>query len=167
MVIGIVGERRIQLETLTNGPPSAVTYSPNTTYEEVVKNHTQANERNRKVPNQQLKVKWQNRCEKINEIGILCGDKPWGICEQKAASLLYLRIGTEGRRISKNKHPHFQIEKEPFKELRQPMDDTFTKIKNITYDRFAFFSSKQQKGESVESFYWRLIEQAENCGLGD
>ena len=35
------------------------------------------------------------------------------------------------------------------------------------YDRFVVFSSKQQKGESVESFYGRLIEQAENCRLGD
>ena len=33
----------------------------------------------------------------------------------------------------------------------------------ITYDRSVFFSPKQQKGESVESFCGRLIEQAENC----
>ena len=31
----------------------------------------------------------------------------------------------------------------------------------------SLFSSKQQKGESVESFYRRLIEQAQNCSLGD
>ena len=47
------------------------------------------------------------------------------------------------------------------------MDDSFTKIRNITYDRFVFFSSKQQKGESVESFFGQLIEQTENCSLGD
>ena len=47
------------------------------------------------------------------------------------------------------------------------MDDSFTKIRKITYDRFVFFSSKQQKGDSVESFYRRLVEQAENCNLGD
>ena len=47
------------------------------------------------------------------------------------------------------------------------MDDSFTKIRNITYDRFVFFSSKQQKGESVETFYGFSIEQAENCNLGD
>ena len=47
------------------------------------------------------------------------------------------------------------------------MDDSFTKVRNITYDRFVFWSSKQQKGRSVESFYGRLIEQAENCSIGD
>ena len=36
-----------------------------------------------------------------------------------------------------------------------------------TYDRFVFFSLKQKKGDSVESFYERLIEQAENFSLGD
>ena len=113
-----------------------------------------------------MKVNWQNRCKKVDEIGILCGDKPWGTCEQKAISLLYLSIGTEGRRIFKSKRPHFQIEKKPFKELWQAMEDSFTKVRNITYDRFVFYSCKQQKGESVESFYGRLIELAENCTLG-
>ena len=46
------------------------------------------------------------------------------------------------------------------------MEDSFTKVRNITYDRFVFYSCKQQKGESVESFYGRLIELAENCTLG-
>ena len=45
------------------------------------------------------------------------------------------------------------------------MEESFTKVRNITYDRFVFFLSKQQKGESVECFYGRLIEQAENCSL--
>ena len=102
----------------------------------------------------------------IDEIGILCGDKPWGICEQKSISMLYLSIGTEGGRIFKSKHPHFLIEKQPFKELWQAMEDSFTKVRNITYDRFVFYSCKQQKIESVESSYDRLIEQAKNCCLG-
>ena len=46
------------------------------------------------------------------------------------------------------------------------MEDSFTKVRNITFDRFVFYSCKQQKGESVETFYGRLIEQAENCSLG-
>ena len=47
------------------------------------------------------------------------------------------------------------------------MDDAFTKVSIITYDRFVFWSSKQQKSESVDSFYGRLIEQVENYSLGD
>ena len=165
----LLAKEGIQLETLLNGPPPAVTYPPEPTYKQPVENHThtQATERDRKVRNQKLKVNWQNRCKKIDEIGILCGDKPWEHCEYKAASLLYLCIGTEGGRIIKSKHPHFQIEKEQLKELWRVMEDLFIKTINITYDRFVFFSSKKQKRESVESFYGRLIEQRENCSLGD
>ena len=131
-----------------------------------MENQTQATERDRKIRNQQLKINWQNCCKKLDEIGISCGDKPWGTCEQKLISLLYLSVGTEERRILKSKPPHFQIEKQPFKELWQAMEDSFTKVRNITYNRFVFYSCKQQKGESVESSYGRLIEQAENCSLG-
>ena len=164
--LALLAKEGIQLDTLLNDPPATVTYPPEPTYEAPVENHTQATERDRKVRNQQLKVNWQNRCAKIEEIGILCGDKPWGICEQKTISLLYLSIGTEGRRIFKSKYPHFQIEKQPFKDLWRAMEDSFTKVRNITYDRFVLYSCKQQKGESVESFYGRLIELAENCNLG-
>ena len=47
------------------------------------------------------------------------------------------------------------------------MEDSLTKTRKITYGHFVFFSSEQQKGDSVESVYGRLIEQAENCSLGD
>ena len=165
--LALLAKEGIQLDNLLeNDPPATVTYPPEPTYEEPVENHTQATERDRKVRNQQLKVNWQNRFKKVEEIGILCGDRQWGICEQKAISLLYLSIGTEGRRIFRSKHPNIQIEKQPFKELWQAMEDSFTKVRNIISDRFVFYSSKQQKGESVESFYGRLIELAENCTLG-
>ena len=160
--LALLAKEGIQLEN----PPTAVTYQPEPTYEKPVENHTQATEGDRKIRNQQLKVNWQNCCKKIDEIGVLCGDKPWGICEQKSISLLYLSIGTEKRRIFKSKHPHLLIQKQPFRELWQAMEDFFTKVRNITYNRFVFYSCKQQKGESVESFYGRLIEQAENCSLG-
>ena len=71
-------------------------------------------------------------------------------CEQKTASLLYLYIGTEGRRIFKSKLPPFIDEKELLKELWRVMEDSFTKTENITFDRFVFFSSIQQKRESVK-----------------
>ena len=128
----MLAKEGIQLENLLNDPPKTVTNPPEPTYEETVENLTQATERDRKIRNQQLKVNWQNRCKKIDEIGILRGDKTWGICEQKSTSLLYLSFGTEGRRIFKSKQPHFLIEKQPFKELWQAMEDSFTKVRIIT-----------------------------------
>ena len=150
----------IQLHILLKRPPTTVTNPPELVYKEPVKTHTRETERDRKIRNQQLKATWQNRCKKIDEIGILCDDKPWEHCDQKEAWLLYLCIGTEGHRVFKSKNPHFLIKKESTKELRRVMEEFFMKTRNITYYRFVFFSSKQQKGDSVESFYGRLIEQA-------
>ena len=107
----------IQLEILLNEPSTAVPYPPEPIYEEPVENYTQATQTDRKVHNQQLKVNWQNRYKKIDEIGILCGDKPWEHCKQKNTSLLYLFIAKEGRCIFNSNHPLFHIEKEPLKEL--------------------------------------------------
>ena len=113
--LALLAKEGIRLDNLLNDPPTAVTNPPEPTYEEPVEKHTQATERDRKIRNKQFMVIWQFCCKKIEQIGILCGDKPWGICEQKSISLLYLRFGTEGRRIINSKHHHFQIEKEPFK----------------------------------------------------
>ena len=96
-----------QFELLLKGPNSGVIYSTEFVYEELVENHSQATEWDRIICNQQLKLTWQNRCKKIDEIGIFCGVKPWEISDQKAAALQYLCIGTEDRRIFKIKHPLF------------------------------------------------------------
>ena len=82
--LALLAKEEIQLDNLLNDPPTAVTYPPEPAYEEPVENHTRATERDRRIRNQQLKVNLKNRCKKIEEIGILCGDKFWGICEQKS-----------------------------------------------------------------------------------
>ena len=47
----LVAKEGIQLESLLNGPPPAVTFPPQPVYEGPVEIHTQATERNRKVCN--------------------------------------------------------------------------------------------------------------------
>ena len=43
------------------------------------------------------------------------------------------------------------------------MEIAFIRPRNITFDRYVFFSRKQKKGEIVEQFYSILKELAENC----
>ena len=43
------------------------------------------------------------------------------------------------------------------------MEIAFIRPRNITFDRYVFFSRKQKKGETVEQFYSILKELAENC----
>ena len=43
------------------------------------------------------------------------------------------------------------------------MEIALLRPRNITIDRYVFFSRKQKKGETVEQFYSILKELAENC----
>ena len=63
--LALLVKEGIQLETLINGPPSAIPYPTEPTYEEPEENHTQATERHQEVRNQPLKVNWQNRRKKF------------------------------------------------------------------------------------------------------
>ena len=94
---------------------------------------------------------------------ILCGERPWNLCNQKCVSLLYLSIGTEGRCLLNQKFPHDNIYDLTTLKLWEMMEIAFIRPRNITFDRYVFFSRKQKKGETVEQFYSILKELAENC----
>ena len=78
-------------------------------------------------------------------------------------SLLYLSIGTEGRRLLTQKFPRDNIYDLTTLKLWEMMEIAFIRPRNITFDRNAFFSRNQKKGETVEQFYNILKELAENC----
>ena len=100
---------------------------------------------------------------KLTEAGVLWGEWPWNLCDQKCVSLLYLSLGTEGRRLLLQKFPHDNIYDLSTLKLWEMMEIAFIRPRNITFDRYVFFSRKQKKGETVEQFYSILEELAENC----
>ena len=120
-------------------------------------------ERDRQIRNNQLKLNWKLKCQKLTEAGVLCGERPWNLCDQKYLSLLYLSIGTEGRRLLTQKFPHDNIYDLSNLKLCEMMEIAFIRPRNIAFDRYVFFSQKQKKGETVEQFYSTLKELAENC----
>ena len=108
-------------------------------------------------------MNWQNKCQRLIEIGIMCGDTPWLIADRKTVSLLYLSIGVEGRQISNCKNPHIMIDTLSAAEFRKIVEAAFIHPRNITFDRHVFLIAKQLRGEAVENFYGKLRELAENC----
>ena len=66
-------------------------------------------QRDRQTPNNQVKLQWEGKCQKITEAGIFCGDRSWTLCDQICVSLLYLNIGSEDRRLLTTKFPHDNI----------------------------------------------------------
>ena len=101
----------ISNDILLEDPPDKVILPPEPIYEDDVQNSTAQSERDRRTRNEQLKNSWLNRCQKIELVGILFGEKPWKYCDSKAVSLTYLSLGMEGRRIFGSHEPSIQIDR--------------------------------------------------------
>ena len=161
--LAILARENITIDTLLQPKPSTVRLPVEPKYELPIDDTTEEAERERRVRNNQLKLQWELKCQKITKAGILCGERPWNLCDQKCVSLLYLSIGTEGRRLLTQKFPHDNIYDLTTLKLWEMMEIAFIRPRNITFDRFVFCSRKQKKGETVEQFYSILKELAENC----
>ena len=120
-------------------------------------------ERERKARNAQQKMNWQNKCQRLIEVGIMCGDKPWPLGDCKIVSLLYISIGVEGRRNHNCKNPHIMIDTLSTVDFWKIVEEAFIRPRNITFDRLVFLITKLLRGETVEHFYGKLKELTENC----
>ena len=164
--LAILAKEGISIDTLQEQPPEKVIHPPEPMYEADVENSTTQNKKDSRIRNKQLKKAWLNKCQKIEAAGILCGDRPWKFCDNKAVSLTYLSLGMEGRQIFGSKEPTIQIDQICTKDLWESLDQVFTKQRNITFDRYTFLTQKQLKGEAVENFYGCLRELSLNWDLG-
>ena len=109
--LAIMAKQGISIDILLKDPPDKVILPPEPIYEDHLKNSTSQSERDRRTRNEQLKNSWLNRCPKIELVIILCGEKPWKYCDNKAVSLTYLSLGMEGRRIFGSQEPNIQIDR--------------------------------------------------------
>ena len=80
---------------------------------------------------------------------------------------MYLSLGTEGRRVFNSKNSTVNLDEISTKSLWDVLNTTFTRIHNITFDRYLFLTRKQQKGEPIEKFNGHLKELSENRDLGE
>ena len=125
--LAILAKEGISIDALRENHPDKVTFSPDTIYEDNVENSTAQSERERKNRNEQLKNAWLNRSQKIELAGILCDDKPWKFCDNKAVSLTYLSLGVEVCRIFGSQEPNIQIDRVTTKDILESLDQVFTK----------------------------------------
>ena len=164
--LAILAKEGISIDTILGEPLDKVTIPPEPIYEDNIENSTSQSETDRKARNEQLRNTWLNRCQKIKLSVILCGDKSWKYCDNKAVSLIHLSLGMEGRRIFGSQEPNIQIDRVTTKDLWESLDQVFTKQRNITFDRYTFLTRKQLKEELVEKFSGCLRELSLNCDLG-
>ena len=93
----ILAREGIVVDLLLADPPDHVVLPPEPAYEDAVENPTAQSERDRRTRNEQAKTAWKNHYLRLETLDLLCGDKPWKICDHKASCLMYLSLGTESR----------------------------------------------------------------------
>ena len=145
--LAILARENITLDTLLQPKPTTVRLPAEPKYEITIEDATEDTERNLQVRNSQLKLQWHLKCQKLLEAGVLCGERPWNMSDQKCVSLLYLSIETEGRRLLTQKFPHDNIYYLTTLKLCEMMEIAFIRPRNIIFDRYVFFSRKQKKAK--------------------
>ena len=93
----------------------------------------------------------------------MCGDKTWPLADRKTVSLLYLSSGVEGRRILNCKNPHIMIDTLSIVDFWKIVEEAFIRPRNITFNRHVLLITKKLWRQTVEHFYGKLKELAENC----
>ena len=146
--LAILARENITLDTLLQPQPTHERLPAEPNYEKAIEDATEDTERDQKIRNSQLKLQWELKCQK--KTGVLCGEWPWHLCDQKCVSLLYLSIGTEGRRLLTQKFPLDNIYDLTTLKHWKMMEIAFIRPRNIIFDRYVFFSRKQKKDGTVE-----------------
>ena len=77
--LAIMAKGGISIDILLGDPPDKIILPPEPTYEADVENSTAQSERDRRIRNELLKNSWLNHCQKIELVGILCGENPRNI----------------------------------------------------------------------------------------
>ena len=91
----------------------------------------------------------------------------WDEADLKVKSLTYLSLGTEATRIFYQRNPHTIIDRCSTNELVYELGLTFTRPRNLTFDRFQLITVQQLPNESLETFFSRLRELGSKAALGN
>ena len=76
--------------------------------------------------------------------------------QKRLTSRLFLALGTEGKKKFVQKNPHIEISKVEFREMVRLAKVSFEKTKNITYEKYRFFTRTQESEETLEPFHAAL-----------
>ena len=74
--LAILARVNITLDTLLQRKPTTVRLPAEPKYELSIEDAIEYTERERQIRNNQLKLQWELKCQKITEAGVLCGERP-------------------------------------------------------------------------------------------
>ena len=98
--MAIMARDILQVDKLLNLKPSRRELPNPTlpTYEEPFDRETPDEERKRDQRNERRKVDWENECKRLEQNGPMTDRTPWDEADLKVKSLIYLSLGSEGKR---------------------------------------------------------------------
>ena len=82
-------------------------------------------------------------------------------------SVIYLSFGTEATRKFHQRYPQTMIDLCSTNELVYEHGLTFTRPRNLTFDRFQLRTVQQNANANLETFFSRLRELGSKCALGN
>ena len=163
----VFAKEDIPCSTLRGVKPSTVDLPKRPKFETPVGEETQNEKREREVRNSISQTRWENDCEKARQKGLMCGDThTWAKADRKSVGLMFLSLGTEGRKIFLRKNGSVDISSCSYKDMHKACSDSFEKPRNLTFDRYLFFTRTQKKEENLEQFLCALRELAQHCQFG-
>ena len=134
-------------------------------YEERIENKSEEENRKREIRNERRKVDWENECKQIRSRGPMIDRYTWDEADLKVKSLTYLSLGTEATRIFHQRNPHTVIDRCSTNELVYELGLTFTRPRNLTFDRFQLNTVQQNPNKGLETFFSRLRELGSKAAL--
>ena len=167
--MAVMAKKNMHVDLLLRLKPTAndLFYPIMPTLEERIENTSEEENRKREIRNERRKVDWENECKQIRSRGPMIDRYTWDEADLKVKSLTYLSLGTEATKIFHQRNPHTVIDRCSTNELVYELGLTFTRPRNLTFDRFQLITVQQNPNESLETFFSRLREQGSKAALGN
>ena len=139
--MAVMAQHNLEVDKLLRLKPSRTElfYPTMPTLEDEFEIETQDEAHRREPRNEKRRVDWENECKIIETKGPTVDRIPWDEADMKVKSLIYLSLGAEACRTFHQSNPHTKIDRCSTHELVHGLSLTFTRPRNITFDRFQLF----------------------------
>ena len=152
--LAVMAKENLHVDQLLRLKPTAADlfYPTVPSYEDVIEGTHEEETRKRQIRNERRRVDWENECRAIRNRGPMLDRYTWDDADIKVKSLVYLSLGTEASRIYHQRNPHTLIDRCSTNELIYELGITFTRPRNITFDRFQLITVQQNSYENLGNF---------------
>ena len=156
--LAIIAKENLDLESL-HGPEIPETQIP--ILEQATGNETDTETAIRENRNKNAMKQYESAEDKrINEEKRKFNGMRRTEADKKLRSILFLALGSEGKRVCSQKNPRVKILTITFSEFWNLLDAAFNKPPNTTFERYKLINRKQKDRESYQQFWGALTDLA-------